>query len=646
MRTKQRLQEEIGVAYATIENWIKTGVITAPDLGHHYSEEQYKAILGKVNTATFDKLTQRANRNKNQKRVAKQENLKDESSKRYLDFVIRKHQALDSNYDTTLLAIVLNALHQNGFLHINEAEGTISSEHRHFTSFVNNWMAEQGLNLPILWQLFQSFKAHPFPFQEVDFLGIAYQSLRTISENAAQGAYFTPEHLLRGIETDQNVRVLDPCCGTGRILISLLSQHHDPEKVHGYDVDGLSVKLCKTNLHLHFNRLDFTPKIQHKDFIISNVQAENNAKPENCANPEYFGLIVTNPPWGAKFKTPQKQLLKNKRPNLNTSESFSHVLYNALAQLNKSGKLVFILPEAFLSVEAHQNIRKHVLNHYTIDTIELFGNAFKGVMSKTIRLTINKNKRNDEIKLVPKNKEATVNYINKRALNKAPYYIPLLTHPKDQVILSKVMAQRADCLAGQAQFGLGIVTGNNQQHLKESEELNHEPIFRGKDLHPFYFGDPKYFINFQPSILQQVAPPELYRQTKLCYRFIANQPIFALDQQGSLILNSANFCIPDSKYNYKTLVALFNSPLYTFIYQKLFNSTKVLRTHIENLPIPIIGASNSVQLQELHDLSQKNRKYQKALSDMVMDLFDLNHTDKEHILGSAFVNGHKNHKYF
>jgi len=181
-------------------------------------------------------------------------------------------------------------------------------------------------------------------------------------------------------------------------LISLLSQHQDPEKIHGYDVDGLSVKLCKTNLHLHFDRLDFTPKIEHKDFIINNVQAENAAKPENCGNPEYFGLIVTNPPW---------------RPNLNTSESFSHVLYNALAQLNQSWKPVFILPQAFLSVEAHQNISKHVLDHYTIDTIELFGNAFKGGMWKMIRLTINNNKGNDEIKLVSKNKAATVNYINK-----------------------------------------------------------------------------------------------------------------------------------------------------------------------------------------------------------------------------------------
>jgi len=211
MRTKQRLQEEIGVAYATIENWITTGVITAPDLRHHYSEEQYKAILGKVNTATFDKLTQRANRNNNQKRMAQQENLKDESSKPYLDFIIRKHQALDSNYDTTLLAVVFNALHQNGFLQINEAEGTISSYHHHFSSFVNSWPAEQALHPTTLWQFLQTFKAHPFPFHELDALGIAYQSLRIISENAAQGAYFTPENLLRGIEVDQNAGVLDPC---------------------------------------------------------------------------------------------------------------------------------------------------------------------------------------------------------------------------------------------------------------------------------------------------------------------------------------------------------------------------------------------------------------------------------------------------
>jgi len=112
------------------------------------------------------------------------------------------------------------------------------------------------------------------------------------------------------------------------------------------------------------------------------------------------------------------------------------------------------------------------------------------------------------------------------------------------------------------------------------------------------------------------------------------------------ILNSANFCILGSKYNYKTLVALFNSPLYSSIYQKLFNFTKVLRTHIENLPIPIVRASNNLQLQALHDLNQKNRKYQKALSEMFMDLFDLNQAEKEHVLGSAFVNGPKKTQLF
>jgi hypothetical protein len=53
-------------------------------------------------------------------------------------------------------------------------------------------------------------------------------------------------------------------------------------------------------------------------------------------------------------------------------------------------------------------------------------------------------------------------------------------------------------------------------------------------------------------------------------------------------LNSANILIPKIDYSIKVILALFNSELYKQIFQKKFNSIKVLKSHIQELPLPIL----------------------------------------------------------
>ena len=74
---------------------------------------------------------------------------------------------------------------------------------------------------------------------------------------------------------------------------------------------------------------------------------------------------------------------------------------------------------------------------------------------------------------------------------------------------------------------------------------------------------------------------------KLIYRFIATVPIFAVDRKQSLTLNSANCitlterCIPTT-----VLAAIFNSPLYAFLFRQRCSTRKILRSDLEDLPIP------------------------------------------------------------
>jgi hypothetical protein len=86
------------------------------------------------------------------------------------------------------------------------------------------------------------------------------------------------------------------------------------------------------------------------------------------------------------------------------------------------------------------------------------------------------------------------------------------------------------------------------------------------------------------------------------YRFINKDLIFAYDKDGMVSLNSCNILIPklpglDIKY----ILAVLNSSPAGFYYKKSFNSVKVLRSHLEQIPIPVVSKDEQAKIIELVD---------------------------------------------
>lgn len=74
---------------------------------------------------------------------------------------------------------------------------------------------------------------------------------------------------------------------------------------------------------------------------------------------------------------------------------------------------------------------------------------------------------------------------------------------------------------------------------------------------------------------------------KLLYRFICATPVFAYDDHQTLSLNSANILIPHvDGISTKYILAVLNSRTVSFWCRKKYNSVKLLKSHIEGIPIP------------------------------------------------------------
>ena len=131
-----------------------------------------------------------------------------------------------------------------------------------------------------------------------------------------------------------------------------------------------------------------------------------------------------------------------------------------------------------------------------------------------------------------------------------------------------------------------------------------------------------------------MALTEKYRaKEKLIYRFISNNLVFAYDDKQRLTLNSANIVIPKiPNYPIKVIAALLNSSLYQFIFQKKFFSIKILRSHIEQMPLPLWSDEIFTEIIELVNVNIKDRNNFEKLDNYIMKKFDLSNEDKKYVI--------------
>ena len=104
--------------------------------------------------------------------------------------------------------------------------------------------------------------------------------------------------------------------------------------------------------------------------------------------------------------------------------------------------------------------------------------------------------------------------------------------------------------------------------------------------------------------------------------------VFAYDNKQRLTLNSANVLIPNIPYYpIKVIAALFNSPVYQFLFKKKFYSIKVLRSHLEVLPLPLWDKEILYKIIDMVNKIIKNQIQFNVLDNYIANKFLL--TERE-----------------
>lgn len=546
------------------------------------------------------KLSKRANKSFSKKNILPKEYFCNPKN----CFIVQNFLSSLSEYDFSVEEIVfnlsLNVLKNNGLIKLENNE--ILSDNKNILKILDEFRIKN----------INSFIAnYSLPYDEEDVIGIIYQFLMKEGSKNKNGSYYTPKYivdeLLKNLSDD--CLFLDPCCGTGSFLLNAANKIKNPKNIYGIDLDEIACFISKINLIVKYKDFDFYPNIYNFDFLKPNVY-------KNI--PKQFDFICTNPPWGAKNIKNNSYIIEN----IKSKESFSLFIVQARNFLSDNGKCAFVLPEAILNVKTHSDIRKYILNNFSIEEIRNWGRVFSGVLSNVISIKL-ANSDIEEIKYINKTEEKI---ISKSFYLKNKNYNFCFTDKKDIEFLEKIYSVPYKTLENSL-WGLGIVTGNNSKHIIDKKTNNAEVIYTGKDVSPYFLKQSNKYIVFDRNSFQQTAPDEIYRaDEKLVYKFISNKLVFSYDNKKSLILNSANILIPAVEtHSVKTVLAFLNSKLFQNIYKIKFGEIKILKGNLMQLPFPIIKEEIRKNIENLVDeyLKTKDKKILDKIDTIIFKIFNI-----------------------
>ncbi len=629
----------LSISKATAKNWIRLGKI-APDIGDQlFSTEYVEKFVAELKSGKNTKLKSRRNKKSATGKVLYKDYVHTASNRKLVADLLelgiieneRDLLIVLANFAVQLYYQSRNILFGNRNVLLDFLSQEQTSE---FHILIKDLIGKDTVAPALINKLLPVLSKEILFVKGEDSLGFVYISLQDIGQRKSSGAYYTPEKVVgelidRLYENDPDLgakTICDPCCGTGNFLLSLGTKGIDYANLYGQDIDPISVFLSRINIALmapEMSAVDIRSRI-----IVGNTYFETFTKK--------FDVIVGNPPWGSDF--PEEDAIRC-RKLFKTAvgksiESYNLFVEKALSMLNHKGVLAFVLPEAILSVAAHDTVRRMMIAACSFKFISYLGNVFSGVQCPSIILGI----APDDEKTVIGCRVSTENdtFVISKPRTFSDGTLSFNVSDEENECLNAISnIENVVYLKGNAKFALGIVTGNNKKYISTEKRDDNEVVLKGSNIQRYGMTSSGNYIRFVPESFQQVAPVEMYRaKEKLLYRFICEVPVFTYDDQQTLSLNSCNIVIPDvAGLEMKYILAILNSSVTVYFISKKFNSVKLLRSHIEQMPIPVvpmdIQTSIIKKVDRIMNSSENISGLYEDLDGDIMQLFGLSGAHRE-----------------
>lgn len=620
--TLREQAERLNISVHTLKNW------------QNRSESEELGV---------ENLVSRANKLSSPKQILPRELLRIPGNAPLLREITEHLESLDLSLEGKLLYFIIGFLHFKGILKYSGTQEPDAPEN----SLPLNKILQKSAGPPLLTEELQMRLSRlggeegdiPLPplhssflkknlHKEYDLPGLIYQSLRAEGGRSREGAWFTPSSVIDSMlkpYIKKRESLFDPCCGSGLFLCRFAELRGSAEGVTGMDLDPMAVFITRINLFIRFPSLKSFRIITEADSL--NIESWNLR--ENC-------LVATNPPWGAHLPASVKKRLRQRYPEISSGETASLFIRRCVEELPSGGAASFLLPESLCYVKTHKDIRTYLLKEAPPVKITPRGKLFHSVYSAVFSCDILKNGTQRQIRV---NRDTP--HKLKRYKENPDSIFNVHCSEKEAALIEKIRKHKGVSLPSQSLWLLGVVTGDNRRFIAGSPEKSSLPLLTGKEIKPFQIDEPRCWLRTERGQLQQSRKLEDYARAKLIYRFIGYTPYFAIDREGLVTLNSANSLVlppptesvgTSGSVELEELVFWYNSSLFRFLWFKQFRSVKMLRRHLENIPLPLWDFHEKSRIKALVIKAEKGQDVSSFMDDMIFDHYKLSEEERHFVL--------------
>lgn len=190
-----------------------------------------------------------------------------------------------------------------------------------------------------------------------------------IAENRIYQAYYTKSEPIVGYMIDLlslkgNEKVFEPCAGDGVFIDPIINEFSEVN-IDAFELNNESYQNLLTK-YSGFENIE----VKQTD-TLTDIDLELL-----CSMGGKYDAVIANPPYGAWRDTLERKKLKKLYNGFYAKESYSLFLYRSIEALKDKGKLVFIIPDTYLNLHMHKDIRKYILTRTKIKEIALFPSSY------------------------------------------------------------------------------------------------------------------------------------------------------------------------------------------------------------------------------------------------------------------------------
>lgn len=168
------------------------------------------------------------------------------------------------------------------------------------------------------------------------------------------------------LDVQPAMRILEPSAGEGALVEAVIEWYSDAHyQIDAFDIDHRAVA------HLQERYRENAAITVAKRDVLIDTELHWYASTGGL-----YDRIIANPPFGAWQSPERRKHLKNLFPDFYVKETYSLFQIFALRLLREGGKMVFIVPDTFLSLTMHTALRAALLKETKISEIILFPSSF------------------------------------------------------------------------------------------------------------------------------------------------------------------------------------------------------------------------------------------------------------------------------